>query len=368
MTEYAPSSEPMSTVGPAVPLAGGDPASSTPTGVVDDRPVASVSLDADNLWSYLRTHGDARWAERPSYLGPLGARMREVFAAHGLTPTVFVVGSDAATAEGREFVAGLSEFGCEIGNHSYEHEPWLHLYDRGRLRDEIARTEEAIMAAGAPKPVGFRAPGYSMSPDLMTTLVELGYAYDASVLATWIGPVARAYYLRTNPDLTPEERAKRKALFGSLWDAALPNKGFTWTGSGADSAGEVSLPELPVTVFPGARVPMHVSYVLYLDALSPRLAKAYLATALRACRLSGTAPSLLLHPLDLLDASDAPGLEFFPGMQLSAARKRRVLDAILEHLTTHYRVVGTAAHAGSTRRTRRRSTAVLARGRAEATR
>ena len=37
--------------------------------------VASVSLDADNLWSYKRTHGDADWVERPSYLMALAGRM-----------------------------------------------------------------------------------------------------------------------------------------------------------------------------------------------------------------------------------------------------------------------------------------------------
>lgn len=328
------------------------------------RPLASVSLDADNLWSYLRTHGDARWAERPSYLGALAGRMHELFDAHRVSPTVFVVGSDAATEDGREFVASLSAAGCEIGNHSYEHEPWLHLYDKARLREEILRTEEAIMAAGAPKPVGFRAPGYSMSTDLMQTLVDLGYTYDASVLATWIGPFARAYYLRTNPDLTPEERAKRKALFGSLWDAALPNKGFTWTGPTESGDRRVTLTELPVTVFPLARVPMHASYVIYLHGFSPALARAYVAASLRACRLTGTAPSLLLHPLDLLDGGDAPGLDFFPGMQLGAARKREVLDEVLRYLTAHYQVVGTAEHARAVAATpRHRPTEVLSRGR-----
>lgn len=33
------------------------------------RPIASVSLDLDHVWSYLRTHGDPDWEQRPSYLG-----------------------------------------------------------------------------------------------------------------------------------------------------------------------------------------------------------------------------------------------------------------------------------------------------------
>lgn len=315
------------------------------------KPIASVGLDADNFWSYKRTHGDADWVERPSYLPILGQRMEECFGDHHLKPSVFVVGADAAAADGPEFVQRLVEFGCEIGSHSYEHEPWLHLYSPTQLRDELKRTEDALQAAGAPKPRGFRAPGFAMSPDLMRALVELDYDYDCSVLATWIGPVARQYYLRTNKDLTKAEREDRKALFGSLWDVALPNKPFTWKapccGEGATQSPAVQLTELPVTVFPLLRVPIHASYVIYLSGYSVPLAKAYITAALAFCKLTGTQPSLLLHPLDLLDGKDAPGLEFFPGMTMPLGKKREMLDFILDAFNRQYTMVGLAEHAES---------------------
>lgn len=325
----------------------------------DPRPMASVSLDADNLWSYLRTHGDPEWEKRPSYLPVLGRRMRESFEEHGLTPSVFVVGHDAASDDGAQFVRDLHEFGCEIGNHSYEHEPWLHLYSPSQLRDELARTAQAIEDAGAPRPVGFRAPGFSMSPDLIASLIEQGYEYDCSVLATWIGPAARWYYLRTSKDITDAEVEKRKALFGSAWDVALPNRPFVWR------SGQDTLTELPVTVFPMARVPMHASYVIYLAGFSPLLAKAYIRAAVRTCVITRTAPSLLLHPLDVLDASDAPGLQFFPGMQLPFAKKKAVLDDLLRELSTHFRLVGTREHADAAGAGFQsvRDASVLARGR-----
>lgn len=234
-----------------------------------NKPLASIGLDADNFWSYKRTHGDADWVERPSYLPVLTERMITSFSQHQIKPSVFVVGADAAAADGPDFVQALTEYGCEIGSHSYEHEPWLHLYSPQELRDELKRTEDALQAAGAPKPRGFRAPGFAMSPDLMRALVELDYDYDCSVLATWIGPVARQYYLRTNKTLTKSEREDRKALFGSLWDAGLPNKPFTWKAPCCEVDGKtrpaVQLTEVPVTVFPMARVPIHASYVIYLS-------------------------------------------------------------------------------------------------------
>ncbi len=305
------------------------------------KPTASISLDADNLWSYLKTHGNPAWESRPGYLGALGPRLLDAYGRHGVTATVFVVGHDAATEEGAAFVSSLTAAGHEIGNHSFEHEPWLHLYSRDRLDDELARTEEAIVAAGAPRPIGFRGPGYSLSPTLLELLELRGYAYDATTLPTWIGPLARAYYFRS-AKLSAEDRKQREALFGSAREGRRPVGPYRWrTGV----QGGHGLVELPVTTMPVAKVPIHVSYVLHLHQVNPALARAYVAASLRMCRLTGVGPSILLHPLDILDAKDAPGLEFFPGMALPASEKAVVLDHVLDRLTAQFDLVGTAEHA-----------------------
>lgn len=303
------------------------------------RPTASVSLDMDNLWSYMKIHGDPEWSSRPSYLKALVPRMLELFDDHQLTATVFVVGADAAREDGAKAVAAIAAAGHEVANHSYEHEPWLHRYERGRLDEELARTEEAIVAAGAPRPTGFRGPGYSLSPTLVELLAERGYRYDASTLPTWIGPLARAYYFRS-ASLTPSQRAERSYLFGSASEGLRPVHPYRWrTETGK------SLIELPVTTMPLVRVPMHVSYLLHLHQVSPVLARGYFATALRACRLRGVGMSMLLHPLDLLDGRDAPRLGFFPGMALPAADKIGVVGWALRQMQRHFDVVGTGEHA-----------------------
>ena len=310
------------------------------------RPTASVSLDADNLWSYLKTHGDPAWEERPGYLPALGPRLLDTWGRHGITATVFVVGHDAGTEDGAKFVSSLSAAGHEIANHSFEHEPWLHLYSRDRLEDELARTEEAILAAGAPRPIGFRGPGYSLSPTLLELLERRGYRYDATTLPTWIGPLARAYYFRS-AKLSKQDREQRQALFGSAAEGRRPVGPYRWRTAASGDPGMAGdgLVELPVTTMPVVKVPIHVSYVLHAHQVNPRLAKAYLEASLRACRLAGVGPSILLHPLDLLDAADAPGLEFFPGMALPAGEKQQVLDHVLARLTREFDVVGTAEHA-----------------------
>ena len=61
--------------------------------------------------------------------------------------------------------------------------------------------------------------------------------------------------------------------------------------------------------------------------------------------MRGVGPSLLLHPLDLLDGSDAPGVGFFPGMGLPAGTKRSVIEWCLGEMARRFQLVGTGAHA-----------------------
>jgi peptidoglycan/xylan/chitin deacetylase (PgdA/CDA1 family) len=105
---------------------------------------ASISLDLDNLWSYLKVHGDRSWESFPSYLDLVVPRVLAVLDSLSIRTTFFVVGQDAALARNHDALRSLAEAGHEIGNHSFHHEPWLHLYSAGEVAAEIERAETAI--------------------------------------------------------------------------------------------------------------------------------------------------------------------------------------------------------------------------------
>jgi hypothetical protein len=303
--------------------------------------LASVSLDLDNQWSYMKTHGDAGWEQFPSYLDVVVPRVLSFLEQRALTITFFIVGQDAALDVNREPLAALAAAGHEIGNHSFHHEPWLHRYTREQVDDEIARAEEHIEAATGRRPIGFRGPGFSVSPAVLDVLVQRGYRYDASTFATFIGPLARAYYFMTSK-LSASELEKRKALFGHFAEGFRPNRPYLWRAAGGE------LLEIPVTTMPLFRLPMHVSYLLYIGSVSPALARAYFRFGLLMCRLSGTQPSLLLHPLDFLGCDDTTALSFFPGMQLHSSVKLELVSMALEELALHYELTTMARHAAAT--------------------
>src|SRR5687768_14139770 len=100
--------------------------SDLPSGEIKARkPVASLSIDLDDKWSYLKTHGDRGWESLPSYLELLVPRVLEFLKARELSVTFFIVGQDAALPKNRDLLGAIADGGHEIGNHSYHHEPWL---------------------------------------------------------------------------------------------------------------------------------------------------------------------------------------------------------------------------------------------------
>jgi hypothetical protein len=303
------------------------------------RPIASLSLDLDNLWSYLKVRGDSSWEGLPSYLDVVVPRVLQFLEDLDLTVTFFVVGQDAALPQNADLLRAISEAGHEVGNHSFSHEPWMHRFDDATVLREVVDAEDAIEAATGQHPTGFRGPGYSLSPATLRVLLDRGYRYDASTLPTFIGPLARAWYFRTS-GMSREQRREREALFGSFRDGFRPITPYRW----AVGEGE-GLLELPVTTMPGLRIPIHLSYVLHLHGISPALARRYFDVALRLCRRTGVGPSILLHPLDFVDRRDADALAFFPGMELPAEAKLDVVGRSLGLLAERFDVGPTGRHA-----------------------
>ena len=134
------------------------------------KPLASLSLDLDNQWSYMKTHGDPGWESFPSYFDILIPRVLHFLQEWNLTITFFIVGQDAVFDKNREALGAIAAAGHEIGNHSFHHQPWLHLYTEQQIEDELARTEEYLERVTGQRPLGFRGPGFSLSTATLQVL------------------------------------------------------------------------------------------------------------------------------------------------------------------------------------------------------
>lgn len=293
--------------------------------------MATLSLDLDDAWAYLRTRGDRDWERAPSILPLAVGRLLPVLDELGLQITVFVVGRDAARPEGGEAIRALADAGHEIASHSALHRGELAALPATEVEADLREAADALEAVVGRRPRGFRCPSFGSSRALVRCLVEGGYSYDASVLPTSLAPLLRLYYRARMR--TAEADGPAQELFGPPSNAALPLSPFRWA---TDSPG---LLELPVSTMPLLRTPVHMSYLQALGGASRPLAEGYLTAALRLLRARHVPPSFLLHPPDLLDARDEPRLGFFPGMARRAADKVDQLRSALTLLAGDFDVV-----------------------------
>ncbi|WP_445630910.1 polysaccharide deacetylase family protein [Nostoc sp. DSM 114167] len=303
-----------------------------------NKPIASLSLDLDNIWSYLKNQGAPGWQTYPSYLDIAVPRFLDILKQWDLTITVFIVGQDAALEKNTKAIQAIASAGHEIGNHSFYHDPWLHLYSENEIEEEVALAEEHIKRVTHQHPIGFRGPGYSFSPAVLKVLARRGYEYDASTFPTFLGPIARAYYLITCK-LSKEERKKREALFGGFKQGLQPLKPYQW------KLDKDKLTEIPVTTMPIFKVPIHFSYIMFLSTFSSEVALLYLRIALWLCKVTRVQPSLLLHPTDFVSQEDVPELSFFPGMSVPTYKKLAIVNKSLAIISSQFNVLTVGQHA-----------------------
>jgi hypothetical protein len=298
-----------------------------------EKPFASLSLDLDNQWSYMKIHGDEGWDKYPSYFDIFIPHILDLLDELRLKITFFIVGKDTESEENGKYLRMITNRGHEVGNHSYNHESWLQSYSYEKIEKEIIDAEEAIEEATGQRPRGFRGPGFSWSLDLLKVLEERGYLYDSSTLPTFLGPLARMYYF-SKSGLSKEEKSARKELFGKFSEGFRKLKPYY-----IRLGGEKKIMEIPVTTIPIFRLPFHLSYLIYISNISLTIMKLYLNTAILLCKLTRTPINFLLHPLDIIGSDKIKQLAFFPGMNISSKRKVEILREVISKLKMKYNIV-----------------------------
>ncbi|CAM4170938.1 polysaccharide deacetylase family protein [Zobellia roscoffensis] len=305
------------------------------------KPFLSLSLDMDNQWSYMKIHGEEGWETYPSYLDIFVPHVLKVLDELNLKITFFIVGQDAAFEKNHKYLRDIADAGHDIGNHSFVHETWLHLYSREEMEKEIDTAHDIIEKVTGKAPNGFRGPGFSWSATLLEVLADKGYVYDASTLPTVIGPLARLYYFSTS-NLSKEEKEDRKEIFGKFSDGFKKLKPYFWK-----TKKNQRLLELPVTTMPIFRIPFHLSYLIYISNISIHLMMLYLNIAIFLCKITKTQPSFLLHPLDLIGGDQITSLAFFPGMNVSSDRKVYLFKKVMKKLGKHFTLTDMNGHVES---------------------
>lgn len=277
--------------------------------------IASISVDLDSLHHYARIHGldqvplpDATRALVYTRAVP---RFLSLMADLKLPSTLFAIGEDAAEPWGREVLQRAVAEGVEIGNHTRSHPYALTRLPDAELDAEVSGGADAIEAAVGVRPVGFRAPGYTLNARLYALLASQGYAYDSSVFP------ALPYYLAKAAVMAAIRMGGRRsrAVLDSPRVLLAPRLPYRPAVEQVYRRGAGTVLELPITVAPWTRVPFIGTLVVVFP---PWVVRALYATLHRAPIFN-----FELHGVDFLDESDG-----IPAALAHAQRDLRIPVAV----------------------------------------
>ena len=286
---------------------------------------ASVSVDLDAIACYWRIHalpGVPPAEARHVILRRCLPRFVELFAEAGVKATFFVVGADLGDdPEGRARLAALAADGHELANHSFTHPYDLVRRPRAVIAAEIDDAHAAIGACAGRAPVGFRAPGYTVSGAVIELLCERAYRYDSSAFPAVPYYVAKALVMGV---MRVAGRPSGSVL-GDPRVLAAPTSPYRPARGAPYRRGAAPLVELPMAVTPWLRLPViGTSLITVPESLRRRM----VAAALRRPFFN-----LELHGIDLADAvADAFPSALIarqPDLRRSLDRKRAALRATL---------------------------------------
>ncbi len=289
-------------------------------------PVAVVSVDLDEIPCYAAIHGLTADPESAHAIYDRAIdRIARLFESEGVQATFFVIGQDLERAASAEKIRMLADHGHEIASHSLSHLYDLTRRDRATIEREVRGAEEAIERVVGERPVGFRAPGYTITDVVLDVLTERGYRYDSSVFPcpAYFGLKAAAIRwiaLRGRRSHSIVDDARVLTAPAEPYRVGRP---YWRRGAG--------LVELPIAVTRGARLPFIGTTV----ALAGKAGGALLARQMAGRRVV----SFELPGIDLADAR-ADGLEWLAPHQQDLRRSALAKEEALRSALRSLRAMG----------------------------
>jgi polysaccharide deacetylase family protein (PEP-CTERM system associated) len=147
-------------------------------------PTAAMTIDVED-WFHVENLKPAiprdSWQHRELRVERNTERMLELLGEHDARCTCFVLGWVAERCP--SLVQRIAAAGHEIACHGYGHELVYELSEH-EFREDVRRCKELLEDLTGGRVHGYRAPNFSITDWSISTLQELGFAYDSSVFPT----------------------------------------------------------------------------------------------------------------------------------------------------------------------------------------
>ena len=289
---------------------------------------ASLQVDVDGLWTIYRYHGIEREIWPDPVFSQAIPRFLALFAEFHIQATFFIVGIDTTIPEKAEMIKTIAKAGHEIANHSYSHPvPFIEL-DDSQIEKEIVETNQAVEKLIGSKPIGFRAPAYSINEKVIRILDRLGFQYDASIFPTRWARVMQNIEKKHSGEYQP------RGSYGDSVYKSAPLMPYKVDLASISEKGESGITEIPVSVIPIIRSPMHRS-------LSQFLGMWYFALGAGMNRIFGNPLSLLFHGVELVERFQDEKIPKFKWVDTPAPQRMDEMRRMINSIKKKYEIVPT---------------------------
>ncbi len=302
--------------------------------------LACVNVDLDSLGHYCRIHGYPETLLSPSAARAVYhvalPRLVELFDEAGVRATFFAVGADLDDERSAHALASAAAAGHEVGNHTFRHDYALTRGSPAEIAADVSRGADAITRVVGARPLGFRAPGYTLTAPLLGVLADQGYRYDSSTFPAAPYWAAKALVMGALSALGRESRA----ILDRPRVLAAPRLPYRPDLSEPYRPGHAPLIELPITVHPLTRLPLIGTAITAL----PPLALGALWQGVAGLPFV----NVELHGIDVLDAQDVGCPELASAqrdLSIPRSTKRARLREMLRRLSGGFEVVALASAA-----------------------
>ncbi|MFC1576679.1 polysaccharide deacetylase family protein, partial [Candidatus Omnitrophota bacterium] len=299
--------------------------------------LGTVQIDVDGLWVIFQHFGHERREPRDIMYESAMPRFLDLFDAHGIKATLFVVGRDLLVPTRLKLLKKARERGHEIANHSMNHAEGFSFLPLDKKIKEIAEAERAIQDNLGVTPKGFRTPSNDVDVDVLKILEDRGYTYDSSLLPTYYAPLIKS--LKFSALKIP----RKDHYLGNPSHGRAPLHPYHPSEKAVWKKGSMKIMEIPITTMPFLRLPFHVSFAL--AAYSFGLKSALFNAGYALLNMTTLPLNMVFHTNELSDPIYDKKIKRQFGLNLPLEIKKNLCNHVLKTMSLNFNIVTTLEYA-----------------------
>ena len=146
-------------------------------------PIA-LTIDVEDWFHILGFKGEldiSQWDKLESRVYINTRKILQILSEYDVHATFFILGWVAEKYP--ELIREIAKHGHEIGSHGYSHQ-LIYSMTQEQFRQDVQKSIELIILCIGNPPVGYRAPGFSITSNTLwalNILADLGFKFDSSI-------------------------------------------------------------------------------------------------------------------------------------------------------------------------------------------